>query len=115
MRILAIIPAYNEEKTIGEVIVSLKEKMPSVDVLVVNDGSKDDTSKAAAGTRRALVIDLPCNLGIGGAVQTGFLHAAREGYDAVFQFDGDGQHLASEVDRILAPVLDDEADRKSVV
>jgi len=110
VRILAIVPAYNEEETIGEVILSLKETMPSLDVLVVNDGSNDGTSEAAAGTSRALVIDLPCNLGIGGAVQTGFLHAAKEGYDIVFQFDGDGQHLAAEVDKILTPVLAGEAD-----
>lgn len=110
MKILAIVPAYNEEETIGAVILSLKERMPALDILVVNDGSTDRTSEKAAGTKKALVVDLPCNLGIGGAVQTGFLYAIREGYDVAFQFDGDGQHLAAEADKILAPILAGEVD-----
>ena len=110
MKILAIVPAYNEEETIGAVILSLKERMPALDILVVNDGSTDRTSENANETKKALVVDLPCNLGIGGAVQTGFLYAVREGYDVAFQFDGDGQHLAAEVDKILAPILAGEAD-----
>ncbi|MBN1221856.1 MAG: glycosyltransferase family 2 protein [Candidatus Aminicenantes bacterium] len=110
MKILAIVPAYNEERNIGPVIESLKERMPALDILVVNDGSTDDTSQTASATKKALVVDLPCNLGIGGAVQTGFLHAVKEGYDAAFQFDGDGQHLGSEVDKLLAPILAGEAD-----
>jgi len=110
VKILAIVPAYNEEETIGAVILSLKERMPALDILVVNDGSTDRTSENANETKKALVVDLPCNLGIGGAVQTGFLYAVREGYDVAFQFDGDGQHLAAEVDKILAPILAGEAD-----
>ncbi len=110
MKTLAIVPAYNEEETVGAVILSLKERLPALDIIVVNDGSTDGTSEKAAATKRALVVDLPCNLGIGGAVQTGFLYAVREGYEAAFQFDGDGQHLASEVDKILAPILAGEAD-----
>lgn len=110
MKLLAIVPAYNEEKNVGPVIESLKEEMPALNIVVINDGSADDTSVTAAETKKALVIDLPCNLGIGGAVQTGFLYAVKEGYEAAFQFDGDGQHVASEVDKILAPILAGEAD-----
>lgn len=110
LRILAIVPAYNEERTIGDVIRSLKDRHPSVDVLVVNDGSSDGTSGKALRAGASAVVDLPCNLGIGGAVQTGFLYAVKEGHDAAFQFDGDGQHLAGEVDRIVGPILAGEAD-----
>jgi glycosyltransferase involved in cell wall biosynthesis len=110
LRILAIVPAYNEEKAIGDVIRSLKDRYRSLDVLVVNDGSTDGTSGKARAEGASAVIDLPCNLGIGGAVQTGFLYAVREGYGAAFQFDGDGQHLAGEVEKIVGPVLAGEAD-----
>lgn len=110
MRILAIVPAYNEERAIGNVIQSLKDHLPSIDILVVNDGSSDGTSGEALSKGATAVVDLPCNLGIGGAVQTGFLYAVKEGYDAAFQFDGDGQHLAGEVGRIIGPILAGEAD-----
>jgi len=110
LKTLAIVPAYNEEKAVGAVVRSLKDRHPSLDVLVVNDGSTDETSAKARASGASAVIDLPCNLGIGGAVQTGFLYAVREGYEAAFQFDGDGQHLAGEVDRIIGPIRAGEAD-----
>jgi hypothetical protein len=99
-RILIIVPAFNEEESVGEVVRDLREYDSRWDVLVVNDGSTDATSQQAreAGAR---VVDLPRNLGIGGAVQTGFLYASRHGYDGVVQCDGDGQHPASEVASIL--------------
>ena len=108
-RVLAIILAYNEAGSIRAVLSELRACLPSVDVVVINDGSADNTSFIARGFG-ASVIDLPVNLGIGGAVQTGLIFANREGYDAAFQMDGDGQHLASQVDRLVAPVLADEQD-----
>ncbi|HEY9720722.1 MAG TPA: glycosyltransferase family 2 protein [Oscillatoriaceae cyanobacterium] len=108
-RAIAILPAYNEEEAITTTIADLRAHAPELDVLVVNDGSKDGTS-AAARAAGAIVLDLPCNLGIGGAVQTGFKYAQRAGYAIALQFDGDGQHLASEIPKLLAPLLCDEAD-----
>jgi glycosyltransferase involved in cell wall biosynthesis len=77
MKILTIIPAYNEENTIGEVVHQVKYNFPSADILVINDGSRDNTSIRAKDAG-AIVVDLPFNLGIGGAMQTGFLFAKRK-------------------------------------
>ena len=107
-RILVVIPAYCEEKRIGAVVSAVRERF-RYDVLVVNDGSPDRTSAAARGAG-ATVLDLPCNLGIGGAVQTGFLFARDRGYDAVVRLDGDGQHDPDDIPRLLNPVLRGEAD-----
>lgn len=109
-RVLAIVPAYNEQEAIAATIANLRHRSPTVDLLIVNDGSRDRTSAVARGTGEAVVVDLPCNLGIGGAVQTGFKYAARHGYDVAIQFDADGQHLATEIEKLLAPVLSGEAD-----
>jgi glycosyltransferase involved in cell wall biosynthesis len=109
MKILVVVPAYNEECCIHGVIQDLREYFPEGDILVVNDGSTDMTSEIA----KALgvdVIDLPHNVGIGGAVQTGFLYALREGYDAAIQFDADGQHHADQIEKILKPWQADSAD-----
>lgn len=91
MKILAIIPAYNEEKSIGSVIKQIKSVIPEVNTLVISDGSADNTAinALAAGSE---VIALPFNLGIGGAMQTGYIYAERENYDIAIQVDGDGQH-----------------------
>lgn len=97
--ILAIIPAYNEAENIKNVIRELQAVTPRLDILVVNDGSQDQTGYLAAAVTR--VIDLPANLGIGGAVQTGFKYAARNGYRVAIQFDGDGQHVATEIPKLL--------------
>jgi len=102
--ILVIVPAFNEEKNIVSVIEDLKHLDLKPDILVVNDGSMDATSNLAKKTNKALVIDLPNNLGIGGAVQTGFKFASRNNYRFAVQFDGDGQHLASELTNILKEV-----------
>lgn len=109
-RVLVIVPAYNESANIANVIHSLKEENASWDIVVVNDGSRDDTGDIARSTRKAAVVDLPCNLGIGGAVQTGFRFARSRGYDVAFQFDGDGQHKASEAPKILQPIRDGRCD-----
>jgi glycosyltransferase involved in cell wall biosynthesis len=110
MRILVIIPAYNEAANIVRVIASVRAEYPAADILVVNDGSLDQTGQQAEKTGQAKVINLPCNLGIGGAVQTGFKFARLGEYDVALQFDGDGQHLASEISSLLAPIESGQAD-----
>jgi len=109
-KILIIIPAYNEAESIRDVIVSLSDKDKSWDLLVINDYSDDGTGKIAKETGRAVVVDLSCNLGIGGAVQTGLIYAQRHGYDIAIKFDGDGQHKAKEISTLVEPVLNDRAD-----
>ena len=109
MKILVIVPAYHEECCIQGVIEDLRGNFPQGDILVVNDGSRDMTSEIALALG-VNVIDLPYNVGIGGAMQTGFLYALREGYDAAIQFDGDGQHHADQIDKILKPWLSKSAD-----
>ena len=110
MKILAIVPSFNEAENITDVIQSIKEENPLIDILVVNDCSKDETGALAESTGQASVVNLSSNLGIGGAVQTGFKYAMRKDYDIAFQFDGDGQHLASEIKTLLDPILHHEAD-----
>lgn len=100
--LLVIVPAYNEEGNIAGVIADLRSLGRPLDILVINDGSHDATSARARATGEAIVVDLPKNLGIGGAVQTGFKYAARNGYQVAIQFDGDGQHLAAEIPKLLA-------------
>ena len=106
--ILVVLPAYQEERSIGGVVRSLRERYP-YDVLVVNDGSTDRTS-AAARDAGATVLDLPCNLGIGGAVQTAFLYARDHGCDALVRIDGDGQHEVEDIPKVLEPILAGRAD-----
>lgn len=108
--LLIIIPAFNEAGNIGRVLQGMGSSGLVADILVVNDGSLDDTSAIARSFKGVRVIDLPVNLGIGGAVQTGFLFAQRAGYDFAVQFDGDGQHLAGEIPVLMAPILDGRAD-----
>ena len=107
--LLIIVPAYNEEQAIVRVIEDLRGINLEMDILVVNDGSTDSTSVEAKTTGKAMVIDLPKNLGIGGAVQTGFKYAARNGYSVAIQFDGDGQHIAAEIPKLLSKMKQDSA------
>jgi glycosyltransferase involved in cell wall biosynthesis len=100
-RHLAIVPALNEAACIAGVIDDLRRHAPQFDVLVVDDGSVDDTA-ARAHQAGALVVQLPFNLGIGGAVQTGYRFAAEHCYDVAVQVDGDGQHAAGELGALLA-------------
>lgn len=108
--VLIIVPAYNEAENIRDVIRKLHVQNNAWDVLVINDCSTDDTSRIARETGLAQVIDLPVNLGIGGCVQTGFRYARNKGYDIALQFDGDGQHSAEEIHKLLAILKNDEAD-----
>jgi glycosyltransferase involved in cell wall biosynthesis len=109
VRRIAIVPAYNEERNVGRVLDELRALDPGLDVVVVSDGSTDRTAEVAL-SRDAHVIRLPFNLGIGGAVQTGFRHAWEEGYELAVRLDGDGQHDPSELKGLVAPVVADEAD-----
>ena len=111
--VLVIVPAYNEAENIGRVIADLKTLELNPDILVINDGSHDRTYDAAKASRKALVVNLPNNLGIGGAVQTGFKWAARNGYRVAVQFDGDGQHIAAEIPKLLTAL--DERDASMVI
>lgn len=107
---LIIIPAFNEAGNIEKVVADIIEHKKDCDILVINDCSTDNTSEVARKLENCMVVDLPVNLGIGGAVQTGFMYASENGYDYSVQFDGDGQHNAAEIDKILLPVQNGEAD-----
>jgi len=98
---LIIIPAYNEEGSIARVVEHIHKHVPQADILVVDDGSRDRTARRARESG-AMVIRLPYNMGIGSAVQSGFLFAKEKGYHFCVQVDGDGQHPASEIPRLLA-------------
>ena len=102
-------PAYNEAANVGRVVDELRAFDPAMVVVVVDDGSGDDTA-AVARAHGARVVRLPFNLGIGGAVQTGFRYAFEQGFDIAVRLDGDGQHDPSQLDVVLAPVLAGEAD-----
>jgi glycosyltransferase involved in cell wall biosynthesis len=108
-RRVAIVPALNEEHALATVIDELRAFDPDLDIVVVDDGSVDRTAEVAA-SKGARVLRLPFNLGIGGAVQTGFRFAFEHGYDIAVRVDGDGQHDPSQLDRVLAPVLRGDAD-----
>jgi glycosyltransferase involved in cell wall biosynthesis len=109
MKTLIIVPAYNEEESLPGVIRDLRENIGFADILVVNDGSRDATARTAQ-EMDVSVLSLPFNLGIGGAMQAGYLYAREEGYDVAVQFDGDGQHLAKEIEKLLRPVQEGRAD-----
>jgi glycosyltransferase involved in cell wall biosynthesis len=109
MRTLVFIPAWNEADSVAAVIADVRERLPSADVLVVDDGSTDETA-ARAAEAGATVAALPFNQGLGAALQTGYLYALREGYDFCAHLDADGQHPPAEVARLLEEVHADRAD-----
>jgi len=109
LRRIAIVPAYNEEDSVGRVLDELRAFDPGLEVVVVDDGSTDRTADTARA-RGAHVVRLPFNLGIGGAVQTGFRYAWEHGFEIAVRVDGDGQHDPRELGAVLEPVLADEAD-----
>jgi glycosyltransferase involved in cell wall biosynthesis len=109
LRRLAVVPALNEAGSVEAVIREIRAQDPDFEVLVVDDGSTDATSDVAAAAG-AHVITLPFNVGIGGAVQTGYQYALEHGFEIAIQVDGDGQHDPSEIGRVLEPILDGRAD-----
>jgi glycosyltransferase involved in cell wall biosynthesis len=105
---VAIVPAWNEAGAIGKVVDEIKGFDPAIDIVVIDDASTDGTA-AVAELHGATVLCLPFNVGIGGAVQTGFRYALEEGYALAVRLDGDGQHDASEIPKILGPAEAGEA------
>jgi len=98
--VLVAIPAWNEQESIADVIAKVQEHRPGADILVVNDGSTDDTADRAS-TAGATVVSLPFKVGVGGAMRTAFLYAKRHGYGALVQVDADGQHDPADLDRLI--------------
>lgn len=108
-KILIIIPAYNEADNIVHVVKSMMEQAPRYDYLVVNDGSTD-TTLSLCEQENFHYLDLSINMGIGGAVQAGYIYAYKNHYDIAVQMDGDGQHDAAYLEDLLEPIMTGEAD-----
>ncbi len=108
-RVLIIIPAHNEEASLPATLAEVREKAPGVSVLVVDDGSRDSTSQVAKAAG-VPVVRHSVNLGVGGALQTGFRWAIEHGYDVGVQLDADGQHDASYLETLLEPVRSGRCD-----
>jgi glycosyltransferase involved in cell wall biosynthesis len=108
-KILVIVPAYNEEGSVGKVVEEVHTHLSQAEVLVVNDGSTDLTSEIAK-SKGAIVLDLPFNLGIGGTMQAGYQYAYEKGYDIAIQVDGDGQHDPKEIDKLLKALEEKKID-----
>jgi glycosyltransferase involved in cell wall biosynthesis len=108
LRGLVIVPAFNERQSVGKLAHRLQRALPHFDVLVIDDGSTDDTLRQIPA--HAAVVSLPFNLGIGGAMQTGFRYAALNGYDLAIQVDGDGQHRPGEVQRLVKHLIESQSD-----
>lgn len=108
-KVVVLIPAYNEGARIAEVVAGVRRVVPAYDILVVNDGSRDDTAEAAAGAG-AIVVSHLFNMGYGVAIQTGYKYARAHGYAFLAQIDGDGQHDPACLPRLLAPVMAGETD-----
>jgi glycosyltransferase involved in cell wall biosynthesis len=108
-RRIAVVPARNEERAVAAVVEEIRAFDPGLDVVVIDDGSTDATSREAAGAG-AYVVRLPFNVGIGAAVQTGFKFALERGYDLAVRLDGDGQHDPAELPKLLAALEEHDAD-----
>ncbi|MBW1639927.1 glycosyltransferase family 2 protein [Microbacterium resistens] len=104
-RVLVIVPAWNEARNVGNTVTEIRMADPSYDVVVVDDGSRDGTADVARAAG-ATVISLPFNLGVGGAMRTGFTYAHRHGYRRAIQVDADGQHNPADIARVLAGLED---------
>lgn len=109
MKSLVIIPAYNEEKSIAKTVQDIMEHAPEFDYVIVNDCSKDATLEVCR-KKGMHVLNLPVNLGIGGAVQTGYLYAYKNHYDFAIQFDGDGQHDAKYLHEMRDYMIEHDTD-----
>lgn len=108
-RIVAIVPAFNEAGAIGDVVDAIRAADAAYDVVVIDDGSRDETG-VIARSRGAAVVTLPYNMGIGSTVQTGFKYALENGYETAVRLDGDGQHDPEELEKLLGPIVRGEAD-----
>lgn len=108
-RIVAIVPAFNEAGAIGGVVDAIRAADAAYDVVVIDDGSRDETG-VIARSRGAAVVTLPYNMGIGSTVQTGFKYALENGYETAVRLDGDGQHDPAELEKLLGPIVRGEAD-----
>ena len=108
-KILVIIPAYNEESSIKSVIVEIRKYLEDAEIIVIDDGSKDNTAEYAAG-EKAIVLRHPFNIGIGASFQTGCQYASLHGYDYIVRVDADEQHDPSFIKDILEPLEEGEAD-----
>jgi len=108
-RIIAVIPACNEQDSLPATLSELASVRPDVDAVIVDDGSTDRTAEIAR-EMGVPVVSLPVNLGIGGAVQTGVRYALNHGYDVAFQYDADGQHRPEQIAALVDPILRGEAD-----
>lgn len=108
-RILIIIPAYNEAGNIEKLVDSIIRDYSCYDYIVINDGSSDGTDSVCIRNSYN-VINLPINLGIGGAVQTGYRYALENGYDIAVQVDGDGQHDLKYIEKLVEPIIEERAD-----
>ena len=109
MKILTIVPCFNEEASVAGVVSGIKAACPEADVIVINDGSSDGSADAAARAG-ARVVTLPYNMGIGAAMQAGYRYALANGFDIAAQVDGDGQHDPTELVKIFRPVTEGRAD-----
>src|SRR4030067_1511530 len=108
-KLLIIMPAFNEEASLGGVISAVRHSVPRADIVVVNDGSSDSTA-AIAGAAGVVVLSHLCNLGIGATMQTGYRYALANGYDIAVQVDADGQHPADQITRIIEPIIAGKAE-----
>ena len=109
LKVLIIVPAFNEAGSIENVVSTIKTKCPEYDYLIVNDGSMDETAQICKD-KRFNFVSLPQNLGIGGAVQTGYKYALENDYDIAVQTDGDGQHDVSYIKNMLEVMKNEQAD-----
>jgi glycosyltransferase involved in cell wall biosynthesis len=108
-KVLVMVPAYNEEKTVGEVVKSTLALFPEFEVVVIDDGSEDATAENAREAG-ADVVSLPFHCGGSIAIQTGYMVAANDGFDYTVKIDADGQHKPEEITKLLNPLVSDEAD-----
>lgn len=106
-RVLVLVPAWNESRNVGHTVREIRSASDDFDVVVIDDGSTDDTA-AVAREAGAVVLTLPFNLGVGGAMRTGYTYAARHGYERAIQVDADGQHDPADIMRVVAGL--DDAD-----
>ena len=108
VKCLIIVPAFNESRSVAKLVNRLNRALPDCHILVIDDGSTDGTARQIPST--ATVVSLPFNLGIGGAMQTGYRYAACHGYDVAIQVDGDGQHRPCEVEKLVSALVSGPAD-----